>query len=547
MIKFYNVFILIVFWLTRFNSYGGELELQISSGNKQAIEIYNERGTKISDCQGANICTDPLPRDAKISYYNQVYKTIYNPITGKREQTLLYKVRYGYKQGNMWISGYGWINAGYTNRPHLNSSSAPMQVVTHDPTSKKTKSPKIVETKPSVKDVPLKESIIDTPTIQKNPKKKDSIELTQGSNQLSEEYLTDLEIIHQRIENNTAVKYIKAINRDSSKLINAGIGKCIATENEIKEKLHSKWENKEFIYDEIFLPEALKLKASHLNIRDENNNPISDQDLREIDILARTIYAEVSNCFVKKIRDSNGKVIQVKETFEYPMFVAATAKNRVDYIENIGETTEFVKGGHNINKGIYAKVLTTSLQYSPWNKPKPKGQITNAKIDYNALRHLLCPPSKINEVYYLGSNPPAEEVGHFKIAVKMAMEAVLYPTLFSARAHEFWQFYFTSNKQSFYGMQELIPSIHGRKLDNKECINVWDGLPAGFTLNAQTKKTNPDFYKFVERRLNQNKVDPDSISSTDTGRKRRANATYHFYETIKNDHAELYINGPQNR
>lgn len=555
---FYHFLFCLIFF-TQVNSYSSDNTLQLSAKDKKTIEIYNDNGTKISGCQSAKLCVDPLPTNATLTkYYDRVKKVIYSPISKKREERLLYKVRYGYQKGNYWINGTGWIDAGYTNQPQLNtggdstqsgvgltsgragsrssgveskqheaSPSKPMVAPAASKSEAQVKSnDNIHSTDPVVK--PRNKPVRQSAQPKKNSQNEKKYPVNQKSTALGQAYINDFEEIIQRIDHDTALKNIESINRDSSKLINSGIGKCIATEDKIKENLHSRWEGKEFIYDEIFLPVALKLKAKPLNIKDENNNPISDQDLREIDVLARTIYAEVSNCFEDEVLNDKKEVVATIDTLEYPMLVAASAKNRVEYVENVFETPEFVAGNHHPKKGIYAKVLTTKLQYSPWNKPKPKDKITNIQKDYNALRHLLCPPRKTSEVYYLGTKPPPNEVEHFEIAVKMAMEEVLYPTLFNARTHKLWQFFLTSDVHQFYNMEKIVPSIHGRKLDNEACIIVWNGLPGGHKIDPKTMEPKPEFLKLVEKKVNEKKG--ISISEKDTGKIRRSRVPYRFYK-----------------
>jgi len=410
------------------------ISLNVKKGS--SVPVYNDQGIRISNCQ-ASFCIDDLRQGTSIQYIEEGKKYIYSHFTKSREDTLMYKVAYQNPNAkDSSTNDQGWIEAKYTTVQ------------------------KIVSTPTSPDDCRL---------------------LNQSGKNAAYQA-----IIEKFGDEELAMSQIKLINKDYKKLIDAGVGTCIATESNINKKLHNKWIGKDFIYDSVVLPEMMK--KSPPAIKNERGRTITNQDLREIDVLARTIYSEVSKCFA--------------DGYQYPMFVAAVAKNRVDYYNDVFQTPEFIKGNHHRSKGVYAKVLTTSEMFSPWNKPPPPEKIKSPK-DYKALRTLLCPPVSEKKDYYPDHTPSAEELEYFATAVKMATEAILYPTLFKARAHEVWHYFFTSGENHFKNMKRVYPSIHGQAIENEKCIEVWNGLPGNsFPINDVTGEPSAAYKKDVEYRRN---------------------------------------------
>jgi hypothetical protein len=251
------------------------------------------------------------------------------------------------------------------------------------------------------------------------------------------------------------------------------------------------------IYDEKVLPVVTK---NFVAARDLNIPHLNAQTLIEIDSLARTIYGEMQGC--------------VPMGSEYPMAVARVIKNRQTNIENVpGKSAEFIyqQDPHWPGKNINTKVSSSPIQFSSWNLDIIDTEtLKEARSDYAAdltmkgeskktaneralkeirsnpktkeyyrfndtgLLHTLCPPSHPPEPYWKGESPPADQIAIWKSILKIATEATLYPKEFEAKTNSLKGIrHYTSDRTSFYGMKEVCPSIEGKQIIRKKCLNLW--------------------------------------------------------------------------
>lgn len=402
-------------------------QLYLSTDEHILTSVYSGDGRDLSDCGWRLNCkpVDPLPPSAQIFYMGKKNMLIKDPYTGEMQDTLMYQVKYVDGVGKDKKIGSGWIEAGVL--------SSHKRVFVFRPI----KSPQSRSSPPN----PL-------------PEKK----RYRGSDCSSKQHnATDINGLAELFEPDATEAQI---HQDAEVLIKSGVGKCIGTQAEISKKLYPQWEKKEFIYDAVVLPPMKKIKPPA--IKGENGKFITQEQLREVDVLARTVYAEMVGCF--------------KHGLRFPRGVAKVTFNRVNYYENDPDgkgTTEFVNGNHHPYKGNFSKVLTTDKMYSPWNKVRKQKEPEN----YKALRFVLCPPRSLSEPYWADYKPSQTEVEYFHESVKIAMEAVLYPERIQARTPELTQFFFTSGKGKFYDMQQDFPAIDGEKININKCLEIWDGVP----------------------------------------------------------------------
>ncbi|MCM2282352.1 MAG: hypothetical protein NDI61_10970 [Bdellovibrionaceae bacterium] len=200
-------------------------------------------------------------------------------------------------------------------------------------------------------------------------------------------------------------------------------------------------------YDTLILRRLRNAKVP--NILREDQSPMTQQDLIDIDALARTMYGEMARCF--------------KHGLHYPMAVAKIAKARA---ENKTRHKEFVQGPHSSGKTDLQKVVTSASQFNVWmprHKNGPNG----------AFRQALCPPRSKKERYWRGSSPPDEEIDVWQKAVLVATEAVLFPSSFAARTSNVKDYFYTSGMGRFYRMRQVFPAVEGRKISINKCMEIW--------------------------------------------------------------------------
>lgn len=232
---------------------------------------------------------------------------------------------------------------------------------------------------------------------------------------------------------------------ETAKLLNPYVGACTIDPNPKKKLPETSIENP---YDAYVLP---TIKTTIPKVHKENGELMSKKDLIDIDAAARSIYAEMAQCY--------------KYGLQYPMSVARIAVNRAN---SKNREDIFIKGTHNSSKGDLAKVFTSPSQFSLWlKKIKKKAN--------GSLRQALCPPSKAGTRYWTGNLVPQFELDIWQNTLRIATEAVLFPMQFKARTNELKKdTFYSSGEKSFYDMKKANPpSIEGRKISRDSCIQIW--------------------------------------------------------------------------
>lgn len=254
----------------------------------------------------------------------------------------------------------------------------------------------------------------------------------------------------------------------------------------------------QIVYDQFALP-VIQKESPPPHLKKENDQAITQQDLINIDALARTIYAEMAVCTA--IGD------------QYPMAVARVIKNRELAInDNNNFMTEFVKNNsfHDSSKSLLCKVATSPVLLSAWNQKiidfeslnqarekfakklqkkigKKKAQAAaNKEINADSksglyyknndtgLLQTLCPPSKKNALCYTGKSPDGNSFAAWQAILKIATEAILFPEKFLKRTEQLTNIkHYTSNRNSFFDFKKVHPFIEGKQIDSDRCLNLW--------------------------------------------------------------------------
>ncbi len=230
--------------------------------------------------------------------------------------------------------------------------------------------------------------------------------------------------------------------------------------------------NKKSSYDQLILP---GLKAAKVPlIAKEDGKPMSQDDLINIDSVARTLYGEMGRCF--------------RYGLQYPMGVAKVIVNR-NNSPRFYRT--FVQPPHEVGKPMMSKVATTASQFSMWQKSNvviDKKTNKMVKAPNGPLHQGLCPPREKGKPFYRSSQATQYENDIWTNAMRIATEAVLYPKQFSKRTDDVSDMHYTSDLAKLKNtenlphgarfinkMRQVHPVIEGRTIDRDKCLEIWKG------------------------------------------------------------------------
>lgn len=197
-------------------------------------------------------------------------------------------------------------------------------------------------------------------------------------------------------------------------------------------------------------------------IKKENKQYMTQEDLVNIDALARTLYGEMAQCY--------------RYGLEYPMTVAKIITNRTN--DSDGHSI-FIQGEHHARKPTAAKIATTGNQFSMWRRNGG-----------GPLHHGLCPPRELGKPFYRNKSASKFENDIWINTMKIATEAVLYPKQFAKRTEGVTGKHYTSNlaKDRFTPrlsngakfiekMTQVFPKIEGRTVNHNRCLEAWVEKP----------------------------------------------------------------------
>lgn len=270
---------------------------------------------------------------------------------------------------------------------------------------------------------------------------------------------TELRAVARNTENR-ARQARDAGERGATELLMSKIGTCIGTPNknaseaELR-RLFGRYKSPNIVYDKVALNKMMNLFPAQQmrSLKKENGTPVNVKDFIAMDVLARTLYAEMAIC------------ANTPDDSEYIQAVAKTVTNRAVAAEPNGAFRDFLSGNHAPARGgntypeKITKVALAPEQYSLWNtldaSDDPKAQLSN-------LRQAFCPRSS--------SSNQAEQIA-WKHALTTAMWAVMYPEDFRKRHANIKGFLYTSNQERGRGYERLpAPVVNGRRLNDRKCM-----------------------------------------------------------------------------
>lgn len=255
----------------------------------------------------------------------------------------------------------------------------------------------------------------------------------------------------------------------ASKVLSGLVGKC-AVQPPVKS--NPGWDLSKTIYDQAVikkghLKDLSKDQAEQLSKLTGKN--VTRDDLINIDVLARTIYGEMANCY------DNG--------LQYPMAITKVALNREAFIVQNTKSCEanppadpfgVAETSGDESRPLLSRVLTAKDQFSVWNP------IYDQEINHS-LEQVLCPPSGAT-YWKTGANgkqvpTPSFEKKIWDQTLKIATEAVLFPASFQAKSKDIKEHFYTSNINSFMGLTRVSRSVGGKRINNSKCLNLFEAGP----------------------------------------------------------------------
>lgn len=224
------------------------------------------------------------------------------------------------------------------------------------------------------------------------------------------------------------------------------------------------WKDKE-VYETEALP-LLKQNLKKLNNLDLpkmiTKNDIAmatHQDIYDIDVLARTIYAEMAECLV--------------ENPEYGKAVAKVALNRARQVKEGTAYPHFshTRTGQKRNLPELSRVLLAKNQFSLWN-------IKTGLKDQSILLALCPSRDNSNKNWSNRQASPADQTA-WSNALRIATEAVLFRPYFESKTKEVTQLYFTSKMDNYDGREKanvrILTGNSYQPISNSQCLTLWDG------------------------------------------------------------------------
>lgn len=185
----------------------------------------------------------------------------------------------------------------------------------------------------------------------------------------------------------------------------------------------------------------------------EKMKPMTFEDLMNIDSLARTLYGEMGKCFRKGL--------------QYPIAAALVAVNRLDNKARFKEWT-----GSSVKRKVASvppltRIVTTPEKFNNW-------KVYASGKSNGPLHHSLCPARTVNKPFWKTAKASQAEVDIWKNAVRIATEAVLFPTKFKARSPAMKNInFYTSGMGQYADYTQVFPFVNDRPLENFDCIEMW--------------------------------------------------------------------------
>lgn len=209
--------------------------------------------------------------------------------------------------------------------------------------------------------------------------------------------------------------------------------------------------SKENVFDSYIYARLKKQKIPKL--LNEKLKPMNFEDLMNIDSLARTLYGEMGKCFRKGL--------------QYPIAAALVAVNRLENKSRFKEWTSSQVKRKMASVPQLTRIVTTPEKFNNW-KVYASGKANGP------LHHSLCPARVVNKPFWKTAKASQAEVDIWKNAVRIATEAVMFPTKFKTRSPAMKNInFYTSGMGQYADYTQVFPFVNDRPLENFECIEMW--------------------------------------------------------------------------
>lgn len=316
--------------------------------------------------------------------------------------------------------------------------------------------------------------------------------------------------------------------KKAKKLIAKQIGTCLkepmeGPDGQKKEDLWWKEVPRQSIYDRIVLDKKNRAIFDQVpDVKKENGERLTKQDLMDIDVLARTIYGEMDGCqkgaiqnfmAVAKVGLNRADIIDhaqelahqsealLKPNSEASDKEKAQAEDNLKYaVPKISQYQRDDK--HSSYKSSLAKVLTAHKQYQNWSLKLPA-----KNPDFNKNK----PEGPKNQEYILTSNRsnvlrtlcPQKKSDGWDKALLVATDAIVNPKAFREKTKEVVQMHYTSSLPYYAKTEQVFPKIEGAGFLNIDrCVRIWDDKPEHAGSRSDSK---------MIAMLNGHNVDPRKI------------------------------------
>ncbi|WP_413288674.1 hypothetical protein [Bdellovibrio sp. HCB337] len=398
--------LLIAVLLTAVNSFANN-EAYLDIEDDQIVSIFEKPGYNWKTCQNDPACRSIGWPDnkSKIKVLSPVQKKqVEDPYTGKMVVEDYVFVEFSYERtvnGRVWKKeGKGWIDASYLSKEKHNTFYGD-----------------------------------DCPDTSRSR----SCSLTSSS---SNEIATQL----QRLQPVTTATNNQSV-KEVAKALNGAVGQCVI--NPANPPTRFAAGNP---FDTLVLP-AIARKATR--VLGPDGQPVTLQEMADIDALARTLYGEMAGCF--------------KHGLQYPMAVAKIAYNRANAPDKVRKTFVGNNADHSSRKDDLARVVTTPSQFNVWKKYNEDGKVNGS------LKLALCPPSDPNKASWQKFKPGKDELAIWENALRIATETVLFSNKFNRRTSEIRDniYDYNSGPRDPWGYTRIYPRIEGRRVDRVACMQVW--------------------------------------------------------------------------
>lgn len=223
------------------------------------------------------------------------------------------------------------------------------------------------------------------------------------------------------------------------------------------------WKDKE-VYETEALPllqrtlKKIKLALPKM-VKDNQVTSATSEDIYNIDVLARTIYAEMAEC--------------LQESPEYGKAVAKVALNRESLVKKGTAFQHFTHTRTGQKRALpeLGQVLLAKNQFSLWNvNTGPKDQ---------SILLALCPARDNSDQNWSNQRASPRDQIAWENALKIATEAVLFRPAFESKTKQITQFYFTSKMAKYDGRTRAEPKIivgnRYKPINNSNCLTLWNG------------------------------------------------------------------------